>query len=533
MMKNRRVAVIGGGLGALSGAIRLAQLGFSVQLFEKNPKIGGKVNEVVLGDYRFDTGASLLTMPSVIDELFDVAGFKRSDYLDFLPIDPICRYFFPDGSLMDASADKEKMKAAITQLSPNDVEAYERFLKYAERIHDLTAEIFMFTPIHEFRKLMRPRHFRTLFRLHQIDPFRTVHERVSRFFLDPRLVQLFDRYATYNGSDPFQAPATLNIIPYVEYGLGGFYIKGGIYRLVDALESVARERGVQIQTSAKVERVCRVGQRVNGVQVNGETVDADYVLCGADAISAHRELILTENATPKPRTRFQMFKNMRAFSVLSMLKAGVFGQGQQHRREKLNQLEPSLSGMVFLWGVKGKHAALAHHNIVFSSDYRTEFRQIFKHQQVPDEPTIYIAITSKTDAAHAPADGENWFVLLNMPYLAPGQVWEQEKKRMRRVVLDKLKQLGFDIAARIAVERVYTPEDFAELYASNKGSIYGVSSNSRATAFKRLPNRSRLLKGLYFAGGSVHPGGGIPLVILSGKMAATLIAEDDASFIAS
>ena len=508
-MENKRVAVIGGGLGALSGAIRLAQLGFSVQLFEKNPKIGGKVNEVVLEDYRFDTGASLLTMPFVIDELFDFAGFKRSDYLDFVPIDPICRYFFPDGSMMDASADKSKMETAIAQLSPNDVKAYKRFLKYAERIHNLTAEIFMFTPIHEFRKLMRPRYFRTLFRLHQIDPFRTVHQSVSRFFSDPRLVQLFDRYATYNGSDPFQAPATLNIIPYIEYGLGGYYIKGGIYRLVDALEAVARERGVQIRTSAEVERICCVDKRVNGVQVNGETVDADYVLCGADAVVAYHELILTKNATPA-----------------SMLKARVLGQGHQHQREKVNQLEPSLSGMVFLWGLKGKHAKLAHHNIIFSSDYNTEFRQIFKHQQVPDEPTIYIAITSKADAAHAPVDGENWFVLLNMPYLAPGQQWEKEKVRMRAVVLDRLKQLGFDIADRIEVEQIYTPEDFAELYASNRGSIYGVSSNSKTTAFKRLPNRSRLLKGLYFAGGSVHPGGGIPLVMLSGKMAATLIAED-------
>ena len=513
-MKNRRVAVIGGGLGALSGAIRLAQFGFSVQLFEMNPKIGGKVNEVMLDGYRFDTGASLLTMPFVIDELFEVAGFKRSDYLNFVPIDPICRYFFPDGSVMDASADAEKMKTAIAQLSPSDVEAYERFLKYAERIHELTAEIFMFTPIHEFRKLMRPRYLRTLFRLHQIDPFRTVHESVSRFFSDPRLVQLFDRYATYNGSDPFQAPATLNIIPYVEYGLGGYYIKGGIYRLVDALETVARERGVQIRTSAKVERVCHHrNRRVTGVQVNGETIDADYVLCGADAVVAHHELILTKNTTP-----------------ISMLKARVLGQGQRRQRERLNQLEPSLSGMVFLWGVKRKHPALAHHNIVFSGDYRTEFRQIFEHQQVPDDPTIYIAITSKTDTAHAPTDAENWFVLLNMPSLAPGQVWEHEKNRMRRVVLNKLKHLGFDIADRIAVERIYTPEDFSELYASNKGSIYGVSSNSKTTAFKRLPNRSRLLKGLYFAGGSVHPGGGIPLVMLSGKIAATLIAEDHASF---
>ena len=494
-MKNKRVAVIGGGLGALSGAIRLARQGFSVQLFEKNPKIGGKVNEVVLGDYRFDTGASLLTMPFVIDELFEFAGFKRSDYLDFVPIDPICRYFFPDGSAMDASADKKKMEDAIAQLSLDDVEAYERFLKYTERIHDLTAEIFMFTPIHEFKKLMKPQHFRTLFRLHQIDPFRTVHQSVSRFFSDPRLVQLFDRYATYNGSDPFQAPATLNIIPYIEYGLGGYYVTDGIYRLIDALAAIARELDVQIHTSAAVEKICHDDRRANGVQVNGERIKADYVLCGADAVVAYNKLI----------------------------------DGHQSRRERLKRLEPSLSGMVFLWGVSAKHPKLAHHNIVFSSDYDAEFKQIFKHRQVPDEPTIYIAITSKADATHAPTDGENWFVLLNMPYLAPGQIWGKEKDRMRSVVLDKLKRLGFDIADRIEVEQIYTPEDFSELYASNRGSIYGISSNSKTTAFKRIPNRSRILDGLYFAGGSVHPGGGIPLVILSGKMAATLIAEDHES----
>ena len=243
-MENRRVTVIGGGLGALSGAIYLARLGFSVQLFEKNPKIGGKVNEVVLSCYRFDTGASLLTMPSVIDDLFNFAGFNRSDFLDFVAIDPLCRYFFPDNSVMDASADMAKMRNAIEALSSDDGEAYIKFMKYAERIHDLTAEIFMFTPIHEFMKIIRPRHFRTLFRLHQIDPFRTVHESVSRFFSDPRIIQLFDRYATYNGSDPFQAPATLNIIPYIEYGLGGYYIKDGIYRLIEALEAVACNLGV-------------------------------------------------------------------------------------------------------------------------------------------------------------------------------------------------------------------------------------------------------------------------------------------------
>ncbi len=492
-MSHKRVAVIGGGLGALSGAIRLARLGFSVQLFEKNPNIGGKVNEVVLEGYRFDTGASLLTMPFVIDELFDFAGFKRSDYLEFPSIDPICRYFFSDGSVMDASANRAKMKAAIEQLSPDDAKAYERFLKYAEQIHTLTSEIFMFTPIHELTKLLKPRYLQTLFRLHHIDPFRTVHQSVSRFFSDWRLIQLFDRYATYNGSDPFQAPATLNIIPYIEYGLGGYYIKGGIYRLIDALKSVACKLGVRIHTLATVEKIYSDGKRISGVQVNGEKVASDYVLCGADAVVAHNTLI----------------------------------DGHQKQREKLNQLEPSLSGMVFLWGVRAKHSELAHHNIVFSSNYDAEFKQIFKHRQVPDEPTIYIAITSKADAEHAPVDSENWFVLLNMPYLSLGQVWERETVRMRSVVLDKLKRLGFDIAHQIEVEQVYTPKDFSQLYASNQGSIYGISSNSKTTAFKRIPNRSRTLHGLYFAGGSVHPGGGIPLVILSGKMAATLIAENE------
>ena len=491
-MEHKRVAVIGGGLGALSGAICLARLGFSVQLFEKNPKIGGKVNEVVLEDYRFDTGASLLTMPSVIDDLFDFAGFNRSDYLEFMPIDPICRYFFADGSVMDTSADKAKMKAAIKQLSPDDAEAYESFLKYAERIHALTAEIFMFTPIHEFKKLMRFRYLRTLFRLYQIDPFRTVHQSVSRFFSDPRIIQLFDRYATYNGSDPFQAPATLNIIPYVEYGLGGYYIKDGIYRLINAMELIARKRGVQIHTSVKVEKICQANKRVDGIRANGQKVCADYVLCGSDAVIAHDELI----------------------------------DDQPNQRKKLNRLEPSLSGMVFLWGVRGSHPQLAHHNTVFSNDYDTEFRQIFEHRQVPAEPTIYIAITSKSETGHAPADGENWFVLLNMPYLAPGQMWEQEKVRMRNFILDRLRQIGLDIKDRIEVEQIYTPEDFSKLYASNRGSIYGISSNSKTTAFKRLPNRSRILDRLYFAGGSVHPGGGIPLVILSGKMAAALIAAD-------
>lgn len=489
----RTIAVIGGGLGALSGAIRLARMGFRVQLFEKNPSLGGKMNESVAGPYRFDTGPSLLTMPFVIDELFRCAGFERASWLEFLPNEPLCRYFFADGSVLDASADQEKMRSALEGLCPADAGAFDRFMDYAQRIYEVGAEVFLFTPIHEFRQLASRRNLARLFRLHQIDPFRSVHRAVSRRFSDPRLVQLFDRYATYNGSSPFRAPATLNTIPYVEYHFGGYYIKGGMYRLVAALEKLAGDMGIEIHTSARTERILHDGKKATGIQVNGERVPADYVLCGADVVAAHNDLI----------------------------------DGFPRRRSRLSRLEPSLSGMVFLWGVRTQNPQLQMHNVLFSSDYRKEFEDLFLHIRAPADPTVYIAITSRADPQHAPPGCENWFVLLNMPYLTEEQDWRQETRRMREAIFRRLRRIGIEVSRAIEEETVLTPEDFHSLYGSNRGSIYGLSSNSTMSAFRRPPNRSRDLEGLYFASGSTHPGGGIPLVVLSGKIAAELIAESD------
>jgi phytoene desaturase len=488
----KRILVIGAGLGSLSGALRLAKMGFDVTLFEKNETIGGKLNEKKLGAYRFDTGPSLLTMPFVIDELFAFLGFRREDFLDFAAIEPICRYFYPDGVRLDASADVEKMKREMAKLSPRDAEVYENFLSYAERIYKLTADIFLFSPIHEFAEILKWRNLPTLLRLPQIDPLRTVHGGVSRFFKDKRLVQLFDRYATYNGSNPYRAPATLNVIPYVEYVLGSYYIRGGMYRLAEALLQIAGKLGVKIHASTAVEKILHDGNRVTGLMVNGEKLAADYVLCGQDVVVAHNQLI-------------DGFKKCRA---------------------RLNRLEPSCSGLVFLWGVHKKYSELAHHNIIFSRDYKKEFGQIFKEKKAPDDPTIYVAITSKSDPAHAPPDSENWFVLLNMPYLTKELNWQSETGRVRESILKKLHRIGIVLADHIEAEFVFNPEDFYQRYLSNRGSIYGISSNSRSTAFKRPANRSRQLNGLYFAGGSTHPGGGIPLVLLSGKIAAELIARE-------
>lgn len=497
-MSGKYVPVIGAGLGGLSAAIHLKSRGYDTEIFERNSHTGGKMSEWQADGYRFDTGPSLLTMPEVIDDLFTAAGKDRRDYLDFSPVSPVCRYIWPDGSALDASTDMDEMSTAIAKISPRDAANYPAFMAYCQRIHELTAEIFLHTPIHEWRKVMKKKFLPALFNLHQIDPLRNMHNGVRRFFSDPRIIQLFDRFATYNGSSPFLAPATLNIIPYVEHGLGGYYIRGGMYRLAEALTQLAKEMGIKILTNTEVTQIIVRGNRVKGLVVGDKFINCSQIICNGDVVTSFDKLIA----------------------------------GYSRKKAQLNRLEPSLSGMVFMWGVQGESSQLAHHNIFFSDDYQKEFQQIFEERRAPDDPTVYVAITARTDATHAPAGCENWFVLLNMPYLQQEQEWPSMVEKMREAIFSKLLKSGIDIREKIAREKILTPQDFYQLYGSNRGSIYGISSNGKSNAFLRPANRCREIEGIYFAGGSTHPGGGIPLVLLSGKMSATLLHERDTETVA-
>jgi phytoene desaturase len=411
--------VIGGGLGGLAGAITLATRGFAVTLLEKNSTIGGKMNTHVMhtprGIFSFGTGPSLLTMPYIIDKLFSIAGIDRRERLDFKPLEPICRYFFNDSSTLDASSHQDTMISRITDFAgAKEAKAYSEFLEYAETIYRTTADVFLHTPFQEFTKLLHPRYLSALTGLHNIDAWRTVDTAVRSFFHDERLVQLFNRYPTYNGSDPHKAPATLNIIPYVEYGLGGFSVGGGMYRIAEELHTLAIDCGVTIECNAQVEEILHEHQCIAGVRVGSTTLHAEYVLCNADVVEAHRTLI----------------------------------QGFPDRRKKLDALEPSVSGMVFLWCMKKEFAELHHHNIFFSDDYRREFQQIFDEHDIPNSPTVYVSIASKSDATLAPAGCENWFVLLNMPYLH-NQDWDKAIHRMKSAILRTLLRHGIDAEPHI------------------------------------------------------------------------------------
>jgi phytoene desaturase len=486
-----KIAVIGGGIAGLSGAIRLARSGLKVTLYDKNVQLGGKMNRIKMNGYTFDSGPTLITMPFVIEELFDYAGYTLANQLDLVRLEPICKYFFPDRKTFETSADSKIMQHNLVNSFPDQKAKFIQFIKYAEKIYHQTSDVFLFSPIHEIKKMMKWKYIVKLLRLYQMDPFRSVHQSVSRFFSNQNLIRLFDRYSTYVGSDPYRAPATLNIIPYVELYLGGYYLKGGLYRLVESLVRLAQDSQVEIFTEKMVEKILHDGNEIKGIIVDGEKLAYNTILCNSDVVFSYNVLI----------DDCIKIKN------------------------KLNQLEPSLSGMIFYWGIRGNYPGLKQHNIIFSNDYQYEFRQMFHDQKAADDPTIYIAISAKKDPAHAPKHCENWFVMVNMPYITGEQDWQHEVARIRHIILKKLKTIDLDVENKIECEMVYTPLDLQEKFTSNRGSIYGISSNTRYAAFHRPPNRSRMLKGLYFSGGSTHPGGGIPLCLLSAKIATGLILD--------
>ncbi len=487
----KKVIVIGAGLGGLAAAMRLAYHGYEVHIFERNATVGGKMQELSSPDgvYRFDTGPTLLTMPFVFEALFKDVGKQLSDYLTLVPLEAACKYFFADGSDFTAYCDLNRLREEVARVFPTQIKNFERYFAYIKKIYEATAENFIYNPL-TFSRLFKTNPFQ----LFQIDAFSTVHQSNAKFFSDKRLVQFLDRFPTYVGASPYLAPATLNVIPFVELAFGGFYVRGGMYRLAEAYRRVAEELGATLHLNQDVKQILLKEKTAIGIELaNGETVYADAIVSNDDAMHLYQTLLPNGKAIPS----------------------------------RLQTLEASCSGFVLCLGLAKAHPHLSHHNIFFSRDYEKEFADIFTHKIPPHEPTIYISISCKSDVEHAPRGKENWFVLVNAPYLSDKFDWARQKNAYRNVVIERLKALGFsDIESRIEFEAMLTPQDLQIKYNAYRGSIYGISSNSRSAAFLRPQNRSPFVKRLYLATGSAHPGGGTPMVTLSGKFAAELLMQD-------
>jgi phytoene desaturase len=493
----KRIGIIGAGLGGLSAAIRLANSGFSVNVYEQNLQPGGKANQINENGFRFDTGPTLLTMPFIIEELFDESNERLENFLDIIQLKKLCKYFYSDGTVINAYSDLDKFSKEISLKTGDAKESVLRYLKYSEKIYELTADLFLFNDFSDKKTFINSKALKTLMQIWKIDPFRTMHKANKSFFNDERTIQLFDRYATYNGSNPYKAPATLNIIQHVEYNLGGYVVKGGIYSIVNALYKLALKKGVNFFFGTRATQIITEGKKVKYLIVNKNGILEKYnyenILSNADVNFTYKYLLKDECSNSAKRYA---------------------------------KLEPSTSALVFYWGIKGEHNQLEVHNILFSKNYKEEFVELFENNKCPDDPTIYIYISSKYNRGDSPDGFENWFVMVNAPHII-NQNWQKENERLKKIIIDKIKKiLNIDLQEKIVFEKSLNPEDLEKITSSYKGSLYGISSNGKRAAFLRQKNHSKEYSGLYFCGGSSHPGGGIPLVILSGKLAAKKILEE-------
>jgi diapolycopene oxygenase len=498
---NERIGIIGGGLGGLAAACTLAARGYQVTLFERNEWLGGKAAVLEGQGFRFDMGPTIVTIPSVLRRIFAEAGRRLEDYLELVRLDPQWRCFFEDGSVLDLKQDPGTMAGTLDQFAPgtDSGRGYRDFIEFSRRLDEISQRFFFYKPIGGLRDMFD---FKTAF-----DPKvladvlamrmgRTVAGTVRAFNPDPRVAQMIDHFTQYVGSSPHGSPAVLCGIAHMQTNEGVWYPRGGTRAVPLALEKLARELGVEFRTRARIEKILTQGGSVTGIRTEaGEEISLRAVVSNCDSVRTHRELI-----------------NGRA--------------GAQF--EKRRRYEPACSGVVLYLGLNRRYEHLAHHDFIFSRDPHEEFDWIYGKGEPAPDPTCYLAATTCSELTTAPAGGEALYVLVHTPYLRPHHDWNKMLPAYRRVILEKLKRTGGmkDIEDRIVFERVLTPQDINDRYHVLNGAIYGLASHGRFLGAFKPGNRSPDLRGLYLAGGAAHPGPGMPMVLMSGWIAADALDRD-------
>ena len=475
---------MGGGVGGLTAAIRLRALGHHVTVYERRDVVGGKLATHEADGYTFDIGPSLVTLPHVFDDVFRAAGTTLDEQVELVRLDPQFAYHWLDGSSLIVPDGDDDTVRAFDEFAPGAGEQWRGFDARGRRIWDVAERTFFAGPMSNPWSLAK--RMRSPFDLTAIDPMRTLQRSAESFFDDPRLVQWAGRYATYSGSSPYAAPATLACIPHIESRFGCWYPIGGLDALRVALERVAVDTGVEIHTGVDIARIVAPdGGAVSGVELaDGSFEPADVVVANTDAEHLYADLL--PDATALKRVR---------------------------------RAKRSTSGFVLCVGVRGLTPGLHHHNVWFSDSYRAEYDQL-DAGELADDPTIYACVSSVTDPSQAPDGCENWFLLVNTP---PDV--EIDADAYGDLVLDRLAERSIELRSRVELRHTMTPADIERRYRSPGGAIYGTSSNGKRAAFVRPANRGAR-PGLYLVGGSSHPGGGLPLVTTSAKIVTDMIVED-------
>jgi phytoene desaturase len=501
-----KVGIIGSGLAGLSAACTLAARGHEVTVFEKNPWLGGKAAQLKEEGFRFDMGPTILIQPSVLRKVFEEADRRMEDYVPMVRLDPQWRCFFEDGTTIDLRDDATAMASQLDKLWPKMGAGYLKLMEQSEQLHEISDRFFFWRSIGSMRDTMDVKGAFDLKVLKDVMRMRlgkTIAQVIREQIPDANTAQMLDHFVQYVGSSPDASPAILLSIGHMQMEEGIWYPMGGTRAVPEGLVKLGKELGIVFHTSTDVARIttdAKLGgkaTRVTGIETTDGTQYAfDAVVSNEDAVRTHRELLANTSAA-------RNFEHKRSY-------------------------EPACSGVVLYLGLNKRYDHLAHHDFVFSRDPHEEFHAIYDLGIPAPDPTCYLAATAATDPNSAPEGGEALYVLVHTPYLRPGQNWNEMFPGYRQVILDKLKRTAglTDIEEHIVFERHLTPQDIHERYRVLNGAIYGISSHGVFNGAFKPANRSTDVKGLYLAGGAAHPGPGMPMVMMSGWIAADSLDQD-------
>ena len=497
--KNMRVVVIGAGLGGMSAAIMLAPDGFQVTVLEKNANVGGKLNQWQTMGFSFDLGPSIFTLPQIFRPLFEGDGKRLEDYIGLERVDPQWRNFFEDGVVVDLWEDREKMRAELARFGPRVIQEYEDFLSYSRQQYEIVERGYIRQGFDTFGQFVR---FYGLKDARNLDSLRSMSGSIYKRVSNKYLRDIFEYFIKYVGSSALDSPAFMNLMPNIQMEFGLWYVSGGLYQLARAFQRRLDKCGVTLHLEREVLRIEHHDGAVTGILVREldgteATLQADYVVSNMEVIPAMRKLL---NASPAAM-------------------------------KKLRRFQPSCSGLVMHLGLDRVYPQLAHHNFFYSFDLHTHFRRVFRDGELPDDPTLYVVAPTRTDASQAPPGCDNIKILPHIPPLGDSQPKTREDYiALKEICLDKLERMGLnDLRRHIVVEDFWTPFDIEARYGSNRGSIYGVACDRRRNFAFKAPKQSSQFRNLFFVGGSVNPGAGMPMVTLSGQHVARMIAEQSAS----
>jgi phytoene desaturase len=491
----KSVAVVGAGMGGLAAAIRLARLGFAVEVFEKNSTPGGRMNRLESDGFTFDTGPSLLLMTDTYRELFSFAGRELEDYVRLTPITSNYRVNFGDGDVLRIHRALPELIKELERIEPGVTPRFYRFLADSCLRYRLGRSEFVERDFETAKSFFGLRNLNLLLKTKAVSNY---YESVASYFETDKLRQAFSLQTMYLGLSPFEAPAVYTLLPYTELAEDGLWFpEGGMYSLVEAMWKLAKELGVEFHFESEVEKVPTVKGRASGIVVNGAELSYDAVLVNADLPYAYRELLSGEHDS-------------------------------DFRTRKRKNLEYTASAFMLYLGLDVKLDHMAHHNFYLSSRYKENFEAIFRDGELPEDPSFYAVVASRTEAGLAPEGMDSLFVLVPVPHLGPNVDWERDGEEFKEKVYGMLEErCGIEnVRGHIVFEEVRTPEDWRDDYNLEEGAAFGLGHGIFQVGYFRPPMKSRSVENLYFVGASTRPGTGVPLVTIGARLVANRIFRE-------